>query len=215
VFLPSSHGRRRGRRAFEKERIVRTTNWGILGAGTLAATVSIVASMGHTDGGAQMARVERGRYLVNSIGCSDCHTPKTMGPNGPVLDESRLLSGHPEDARLPPAPRLAEGPWMAVASWDLTAWSGPWGISYPINLTPDENTGIGSWSEDTFVKALKTGRHMGVSRPILPPMPWEAFRNLSEEDLRSVYAYLRTIRPIRNRVPEPEPPSGAAVAAAR
>jgi cytochrome c553 len=190
-------------------------NWGILGASTLAATVSVVASIGHTDGGTQTARVERGRYLVNSIGCSDCHTPKTMGPNGPVLDVSRLLSGHPEDARLPPAPTLAKGPWMAVASWDLTAWSGPWGISYPINLTPDENTGIGSWSEDTFVEALKTGKHMGVSRPILPPMPWEAFRNLSDDDLRSVYAYLRTIRPIRNRVPDPEPPSGAVVAEAR
>ena len=96
---------------------------------------------------------------------------------------------------------------MSTAYWDLTAWSGPWGVSYTANLTPDENTGIGSWSEQTFVGALRTGRHMGVSRPILPPMPWQAFRNLNDEDLKSIYAYLRTIQPIHNRVPDPvEPP---------
>jgi mono/diheme cytochrome c family protein len=157
--------------------------------------------------------VARGRYLVATIGCSDCHTPKKMGPNGPVLDESRLLSGHPEGSALPPAPKLPSGPWLAMASWDLTAWNGPWGTSYTFNLTPDENTGIGSWSEETFVRALKTGRHMGVARPILPPMPWEFYRNLTEEDLRAVYAYLRTIPPVHNRVPEPLPPPIAAAAA--
>jgi hypothetical protein len=151
-------------------------------------------------------RVARGRYLVTSIGCGDCHTPKTMGSHGPVQDETRLLSGHPESSNLPPAPPLPAGPWIATATWDLTAWSGPWGTSYAINLTPDENTGIGSWSEETFVKAIKTGRHMGVSRPILPPMPWENFRNLTEDDLGAMYAYLRTIPPIHNRIPEVLPP---------
>jgi hypothetical protein len=81
-------------------------------------------------------------------------------------------------------------------------------VSYSANLTPDANTGIGSWSEDTFVRALRTGRHMGVSRPILPPMPWGSFRNLTDQDLRSIYAYLRTVRPVRNRVPDPLPPAG-------
>ena len=116
-----------------------------------------------------------------------------------------LLAGHPEGAPMPPAPKT-NGPWLAVASHDLTAWSGPWGVRYAMNLTPDENTGIGSWSEETFVRALRTGRHMGVSRPILPPMPWGAFRNLADDDLRSIYAYLRTVPPVRNRVPEPLPP---------
>ncbi len=154
------------------------------------------------------SRVERGRFIVTLGGCHDCHTPKKMGPQGPEPDLSRALSGHPEGAALP-APPQAKGPWIASTNTDLTAWSGPWGISYAFNLTPDENTGIGSWSEETFVQALKTGRHMGVSRPILPPMPWQNFSRLSEDDLKALYAYLRTLKPIRNRVPEPTPPAAA------
>jgi len=152
------------------------------------------------------SRVARGRYLVAAIGCADCHSPKKIGPNGPEEDPARFLSGHPEDSDLPPAPSVPGGAWAMTASWDVTAFSGPWGVSYTMNLTPDENTGIGSWSEETFVKALRTGRHMGVSRPILPPMPWGAFRNLTDEDLRSIFAYLRTIPPVHNRVPDPLPP---------
>jgi len=154
-------------------------------------------------------RVQRGQYLVSAMGCGGCHTPKTMGPAGPRSDASRFLAGHPEGAALGPPPELDPGPWVAVSSWDTTAWAGPWGVSYSANLTPDENTGIGSWSEETFVRALRTGRHMGVSRPILPPMPWGAFRNLADEDLRSIYAYLKTVPPVRNRVPEPLPPPGS------
>jgi hypothetical protein len=154
----------------------------------------------------QQERVERGRYLVTSIGCGDCHTPKRLGPAGPEEDGSRLLSGHPEGSTLPPPPSLGQGPWIASVAWDLTAWSGPWGVSYAMNLTPDDNTGIGSWSEQTFVQALRTGRHMGVSRPILPPMPWQAFRNFDDRDLQSIYAYLRTIPPVKNRVPQPVEP---------
>jgi mono/diheme cytochrome c family protein len=154
-------------------------------------------------------RIARGDYLVSTIGCADCHSPKVMSPDGPVEDPSRRLSGHPESARLDAPPALA-GTWLAATSTDLTAWFGPWGISYAFNLTPDENTGIGSWSEDTFVQTIKTGRHMGVSRPILPPMPWHFYRNLTDEDLRSIYAYLRTIPPVHNRVPLPTPPEQVA-----
>jgi mono/diheme cytochrome c family protein len=148
-------------------------------------------------------RVARGRYLVDTTACHDCHSPKKMGPNGLEIDWSRALSGHPEDSALPAPPPVSSGPWVATAAWDLTAWSGPWGISYAFNLTPDENTGIGSWSEETFIQAIRTGRHMGVARPILPPMPWFVYRNLNDEDLKSVYAYLRSLPPIKNRVPEP------------
>src|SRR5688500_5742002 len=173
----------------------------------LAIPVALVGARSPFGGGTAEERVERGRYLVNSIGCGDCHTPKKMGANGPEEDHARMFSGHPENSNFPPPPQLGNGPWIASASWDLTAWSGPWGISYAMNLTPDENTGIGSWSEETFVKALRTGRHMGVSRPILPPMPWWAFRKFNDEDLKSVYAYLRTIPPVKNRVPLPVEPA--------
>jgi hypothetical protein len=158
-------------------------------------------------------RVARGEYLVATIGCGDCHSPKVLGPQGPVEDTSRRLSGHPEGTVLSPPPSLG-GSWITAGSSDLTAWVGPWGISYTFNLTPDENTGIGSWSEDTFVQTLRTGRHMGVSRPILPPMPWQFYRNLSDQDLRSIYAYLRTIPPVRNRVPLPTAPEAVASLAA-
>ncbi len=153
--------------------------------------------------GGSTRQVDRGRYLVLSLGCADCHSPKKMGPQGPEIDETRFLAGHPDDPQFPPPPPTQQGPWMIAASWDLTAWSGPWGVSYPFNLTPDENTGIGSWSEETFVKAIRTGRHMGVSRPILPPMPWQTFRNLSDDDLKGIFAYLRSLPPIKNRVPDP------------
>jgi len=150
------------------------------------------------------APVERGRYLVSVLACGDCHTPKKMGANGPEPDASRLLAGY-VDEKLP-APPPASGPWIAQTTGQQTAWAGPWGVSFSKNLTPDQNTGIGSWSEATFVKALRTGRHMGVSRPILPPMPWDAYRNLTDDDLKAVYAYLRSIPPIRNPQPDPLPP---------
>ncbi len=155
------------------------------------------------------ARVERGRYLVAAMGCGGCHTPKTLGATGPKSDPARFLAGHPEGSALDSAPVLPQGTWTVVSSWDSTAFAGPWGVSYAANLTPDENTGLGSWSEETFVRALRTGRHMGASRPILPPMPWGAFRNLSDDDLAAMYAYLRTVPPVRNRIPEPLPPAGA------
>ena len=159
------------------------------------------------------ARVERGRYLVASIGCADCHASKIMGREGPEPDMTRFLAGAPENAALPAPPQLPAGPWLAVASADLTTWSGPWGISYAANLTPDENTGLGIWTQEMFVKAVRTGRHMGVSRPILPPMPWPNVGAMNDEDLRSVYAYLRSIQPVHNRVPDPLPPPSEAVAA--
>ena len=178
----------------------------------LLAGFTVMAAAGSACGdmraapGNQAASVERGRYLVDAVGCHDCHTPKTMGPEGPQLDTSRLLSGHPEGDVLPPPPPVSKGPWIATATWDLTAWSGPWGISYAANLTPDQNTGTGIWDEQMFLKAIKTGKHMGVSRPILPPMPWEAFKNMTDEDLKAIFAYLHSLPPIVNHVPDPVAP---------
>jgi mono/diheme cytochrome c family protein len=156
------------------------------------------------------ADVERGKYLVTIMGCHDCHTPKKMGPQGPEPDMSRMLAGHPEGSKLPPPPTLPPGPWIGTMSADLTAWSGPWGISYAPNLTPDENTGLGIWTEEMFIKALRTGRHMGASRPILPPMPWQIYASTKDEDIKAIFAYLRSIPPLKNRVPEAviaEPPA--------
>ena len=173
----------------------------VMGAGVLLApTLELLLAGAPAE--ASTTPVERGRYLVMAMGCHDCHTPKKMGPNGPEFDFSRALSGHPEGTPLPTPPE-PRGPWVASASWDLTAWSGPWGISYPFNLTPDENTGLGIWTEEMFMKAMRTGRHMGASRPILPPMPWQSVGALDDGDLKAVYAYLRSLPAIKNRVPPP------------
>jgi hypothetical protein len=109
--------------------------------------------------------------------------------------------------KMPPAPKL-DMPWMAAASATLTAWSGPWGISYSANLTPD-SSGMGVWTEEMFIQAMRTGKHWGISRPIMPPMPWETLGHLPDADLKSMFAYLRTIPPIANVVPDYEPPAEA------
>jgi mono/diheme cytochrome c family protein len=155
--------------------------------------------------------VERGRYLVTVAACGDCHTPFKMGANGPEPDMSRMLSGHPETLKVTPAPALAE-PWVWAGTGSNSAFAGPWGISYAINLTPDADTGLGSWNEDIFVKALRTGKHMGESRPIQPPMPWPAYAQMTDEDLKAVFAYLRSIPAIVNRPPAYEPPGAAGAA---
>ena len=110
----------------------------------LALSAAAVAQQRPASGTSRQSPVERGKYLVTMMGCGDCHSPKKMGPQGPEPDASRLLSGHPEESNLPPPPTLPAGPWAATGTWDLTAWSGPWGISYATNLTPDQNTGISS-----------------------------------------------------------------------
>jgi hypothetical protein len=156
---------------------------------------------------ASAAVVERGSYLVRTMGCNDCHTPWKMGPNGPEPDMSRALSGHPEQiGALPPA-QHGNGPWIWSGAPTNTAFSGPWGVSYTANLTPDVNTGLGIWTEDMFLKAIRTGRHMGTSRPINPPMPWPMYRNATDDDLKAIFAYLRSLKPVTNHVPEYLPPS--------
>jgi mono/diheme cytochrome c family protein len=160
---------------------------------------------------ARQAQVARGGYLVTSIGCSDCHTPWKMGPNGPEPDMSRMLSGHPEGYRITAPAQAPDGEWRngAVMAPTMTSFSGPWGVSFAANLTPDRNTGLGIWTEEMFVKTIRTGKHWGVSRPILPPMPWQNFRNLTDDDLKAVFAYLRSIPPVVNHVPDPIPPTVA------
>lgn len=169
------------------------------------------ATHAHADAGAKADAVERGKYIVSTSGCHDCHTPFKLGPNGPEPDMSRALSGHPQDLVMPPAPAL-EGPWGMTAAATNTAWAGPWGVSFTANLTPDAETGIGKWSFRNFKDTIRTGKHFGRGRPILPPMPWPVYRNLTDADLEAVFAYLQTVPPIRNRVPQPLPPPVTAAA---
>jgi hypothetical protein len=156
------------------------------------------------------AQVQRGKYLVATSACMDCHTPLKMGPKGPEPDLSRQLSGHPEHLKMPPPPALPEGPWMVVGAATLTAWAGPWGVSFTANLTPDPETGLGEWTLRDFIQTFRTGRHMGRGREILPPMPIAYYNNFTDADLSAIFAYLRSLPPVKNRVPEPIPPAAPA-----
>jgi mono/diheme cytochrome c family protein len=157
--------------------------------------------------------VERGAYLVATSGCHDCHTPMIMTPKGPGPDLTRALSGHPADMLLPPPPAPV-GPWIVASAATATAHAGPWGISYSANLTPDEETGLGTWTAQSFIDTIRNGRHLGAGRPLNPPMPWPVYKNMTDEDLTAIFAYLQTIPAVKNRVPDPQPPATAADAAA-
>ena len=161
-----------------------------------------------------VSQVDRGKMLIIGGGCHDCHTPKKIGPNGPEADMSRALSGHPEsDVITAPYKQKPGEKWTTHVNDHLTAWSGAWGVSFAANLTPDQNTGLGIWTEDMFVAALKQGKHMGKSRPILPPMPWNWYGQLPDNDLKAMFAYLKSIKPIANRVPVPLTPDGKPIEA--
>ncbi len=150
----------------------------------------------------------RGEYLVKSIGCGDCHSPKIMTEHGPVEDTSRRLSGY--NASNPfttyDTALASTGQWT-LFNHDFTAAAGPWGVSFAANLTPDL-TGIGGWTPENFKRAIREGKYKGLdnSRPLLPPMPWEQYRNLTDEDIEAIFSYLKTIKPVENRVPSPIPP---------
>lgn len=151
--------------------------------------------------------IARGKYIVNTSGCGDCHTPKVFTAHGPEFDTTRNLSGSPQGLVLPTldVKMVAPGNWIAT-EMNLTSWVGPWGISYASNLTPDNGTGIGGLSEEMFIKTLREGKLMGVGRPLLPPMPWQVIGQKTDEDLKAIYAYLRSLKPIYNEVPQPVPP---------
>jgi hypothetical protein len=156
-------------------------------------------------------KAARGKYIVNTSGCHDCHTPWVMGPKGPEPDMTRALSGHPQDMVLPPPPKVEE-PWVMTAAATNTAWAGPWGISYTANLTPDRETGLGKWTLRNFKETIRTGRHMGRGREVLPPMPVMVYRNWTDADFEAVYTYLQSVPAISNRVPEPVAPAAPVAA---
>ena len=148
-----------------------------------------------------------GEHLVTVSACHDCHSPKKMTPNGPEIDSNLLLSGHP--SQMPDIGidrKEMEQKGLSVTQ-DLTSWIGPWGISYTANLTSDA-TGIGNWTEGQFIYAIRNGKSKGTenSRTLLPPMLWQMYRNFSDNELKAIFAYLKSTKPIRNIVPAPKPP---------
>lgn len=158
----------------------------------------------------QEEMIALGKYLVHTSACDDCHTPKIFTEDGRmILDTTRLLSGHPQDQVVPSLDKSAlKMDWIA-SNMNLTTWVGPWGVSYSANLTPDKATGIGTVTEEMFIKTMRDGKLKGVGRGLLPPMPWEVYRLKTDEDLKAMYAYLMSIKPIRNQVPLPVPPDKA------
>jgi mono/diheme cytochrome c family protein len=146
--------------------------------------------------------IKRGSYLVASIGCNDCHSPKKMGPNGPYVDTTKMLSGFPSNEPVPVAGAEDIKNGLVVFSGDLTSAIGPWGTTFAANITSDA-TGIGNWKEEQFKNALRHGKYKGLDgeRMLMPPMPWEDFTNLTDADIAAIFTYLKSTKPVNNVVP--------------
>ena len=152
--------------------------------------------------------LERGKLLVTVGDCDACHTPKKFGAKGPELDLTRRFSGRPAGMEVPPVDTSLLHNW-AYLSHDLSSFVGPWGVSFPANLTPDNETGIGTWQPEMFINAIRTGKHLGVpdGRPILPPMTTETLAQLTDEDLKAMFMYLKSMPTVKNKVPDPLHPN--------
>jgi len=146
----------------------------------------------------------RGKYLTTIGACNDCHSPKVMTPQGPEPDPERLLSGHPQHEKIAPIVNTTD--WV-LFSQGLTAFVGPWGVSYAANLTPDD-TGIKHWTLNQFKTALRKGKYKGLEggRDLLPPMPWQMYQNFTDEDMNAIFTYLQSLTPVNNLVPAPVAP---------
>jgi hypothetical protein len=174
------------------------TRYRALLAACLFIALSATVSMAQQSPADQVAR---GKYLVLIQDCSGCHTPFVNGEP----DMKRLLMGHPADGPKITGPPMKQAGWATAIADDNTTWSTPVGVAFTTNLTSDKETGIGNWTEDMFVKAIRTGKHLGAGRPIMPPMPWKMYSNATDADLKAIFAYLKTVPPIKNKVPDPIP----------
>jgi cytochrome c553 len=166
-----------------------------------------VEAIATTNYGGYESAEQWGEHLVTVSACHDCHSPKKMTPNGPEIDSALLLSGHPSQMPDIGVDRKEMEQKGLGVTQDLTSWIGPWGISYTANLTSDAS-GIGNWTEGQFIYAIRNGKSKGMenSRTLLPPMPWQMYRNFSDNELKAIFAYLKSTKPIRNIVPAPKPP---------
>jgi mono/diheme cytochrome c family protein/uncharacterized protein YjiS (DUF1127 family) len=141
-----------------------------------AAVAACVLSANSDAGLAQDAQIKRGQYLVTFGGCNDCHTP---GYFFGKADMSRFLGGSDVGFEIP----------------GLGVFHGP-------NLTPDPETGLGGWSSDQIVAAITKGQRPD-GRELAPIMPWHAFANLTAQDVRAIAVYLKSLPPVKNKVPGP------------
>ncbi len=181
----------------------------ILIAGMIAAIAIVVSCTSQEAKTAETASlsndslIKKGAYLVGIMGCHDCHTPKKMTDHGPALDMDRLLAGHPAEMPIMEFDAATTQNW-ALFNMTGTAVVGPWGASFSANLTSDD-TGIGNWTEAQFKKAITEGKLKGMdgTRPLLPPMPWENYKNIKDEDVKAIFAYLKSTKPVKNIVPNP------------
>ena len=151
-------------------------------------------------------KIQRGAYLVNAMGCDDCHSPKKVTATGfEIIPELRLSGYSAETATLKPATDAVKQGWVLFGT-EFTTAVGPWGQSFAANLTSD-GTGIGNWKEEQFIKAIREGKYKGLdnTRPLLPPMPWFVYKNLNDDDLKSIFAFLKSTKPVKNVVPAPKP----------
>ena len=176
----------------------------ILIFGFVVLTYTNLSAQGEKD---TVDEIEKGKIITEIFGCADCHSPKIKEGEFLVNDPDKLFSGHPQDNVLPQFPPDIIGPdkWRGLFTDSMTAWGGPWGISYSANLTPDKKTGIGELTEENFVSILNIGIHSNMNRKLMQPMPWKEISELRNEDLKAVYKYLRTVKPVKNKVPESVP----------
>jgi mono/diheme cytochrome c family protein len=134
---------------------------------------------------ADEAELARGRYLVAIMDCGGCHTPGA-------------LAGRPDPGR-------------PLAGSDIGFEAPPLGIFYPPNLTPDAASGLGSWSTEDIVRAVREGQRPD-GRELAPVMPWHAYAALTDEDARALAAYLKSLPPVAHQVPDPVGPEQRAPA---
>jgi mono/diheme cytochrome c family protein len=152
-------------------------------AGAIAGTAIAATSVANNK--ARAEKLKLGERLTYVGGCNDCHTPGTFYGNA---DAKRRLSG------------------------SELGWEGPWGVTYPRNLTPDMETGIGKWTEDDIVRAIRTGVRPDKS-PLLPPMPWPMYAHMTDQEAYAVAAYLKSMPPVKHKVPDRQPANGKAIGA--
>ena len=181
----------------------------LMAVGITGIVIGCTDTSGHSKEPVAMTHdslVKRGEYLVSIMGCDDCHSPKKMGPHGPEPDPALRFSGHPAEMPLAPINPSATQGWV-LFDMNLTAMVGPWGISYAANLTSD-STGIGGWSEKQFFTAIRQGKYKGLegNRMLLPPMPWPQYAKATDQDLKAIFTFLKSTRPVKNVVPLPVPP---------